>query len=530
MEKLYYNGKIITMADTRPEAVLVCDGKIKRIGTLEAVKQAASRDADWIDLQGKCLMPSFIDSHSHIVMSGQMACFADLSDCKSLEDMVSILKKYMADRKVGRDGIVVGVGYDHNFLKERRHPDKFVLDRVSEDIPVMVLHVSAHLGCVNSVALKLSGINENTGNPEGGIIGRIGESSEPSGYMEEAGLALVQKVLGKKIHLDVSTVMSQMQKTYIEHGITTAQDGASTEADIKLLKNMGDSQQLKIDVVAYPLMTAGGADLLRKYRNLDGRYENHLKIGGYKIILDGSPQGRSAWMSEPYLEGEEGYCGYPAFDDETLKKYVLQAVEERKQLLAHCNGDAAAEQFLKTYESCMASVGRGADLRPVMIHCQTVRKDQLERMAEIRMIASMFVGHVWYWGDVHVKNLGRERGQRISPVRDAIDRGVIVNFHQDTPVTKPNMLHSVWCASNRVSRSGQVVGEEQKVTVYEALKAVTINGAYQYFEENEKGSIEEGKRADLVILDRSPLETEVSEIKDIQVLETMKDGMTIYRK
>ena len=183
MEKLYYNGKIITMADTRPEAVLVCDGKIKRIGTLEAVKQAASRDADWIDLQGKCLMPSFIDSHSHIVMSGQMACFADLSDCKSLEDMVSILKKYMADRKVGRDGIVVGVGYDHNFLKERRHPDKFVLDRVSEDIPVMVLHVSAHLGCVNSVALKLSGINENTGNPEGGIIGRSGIAPASYGIM-----------------------------------------------------------------------------------------------------------------------------------------------------------------------------------------------------------------------------------------------------------------------------------------------------------------------------------------------------------
>ena len=150
-------------------------------------------------------------------------------------------------------------------------------------------------------------------------------------------------------------------------------------------------------------------------------------------------------------------------------------------------------------------------------------------MARLKMIASIFVGHVWYWGDIHMKNFGAERGNHISPVKDAIDRGVVVNFHQDTPVTKPDMLHSVWCAVNRVSRGENIIGAEQAVSVYDALKAVTVNAAYQYFEENEKGSIKEGKRADLVILDKSPLDIDKSEIRNIKVMETIKDGKAIYK-
>ena len=129
-----------------------------------------------------------------------------------------------------------------------------------------------------------------------------------------------------------------------------------------------------------------------------------------------------------------------------------------------------------------------------------------------------------------MKNFGPERGNHISPAKDALDRGLIINFHQDAPVTKPNMMHSVWCAVNRISRNGNLIGEEQKISVYEALKAVTINAAYEYFEENTKGSIKEGKLADLVILDKNPLETDPNEIKDIKVLETIKEGKCIFTR
>lgn len=424
--------------------------------------------------------------------------------------------------------MVLGYGYDHNFLKERRHPDKMVLDKVSDKIPIFILHISAHLGCANSVALQLAGIDETTNDPKSGKIGRIGESNIPSGYLEEAGINILQQVILPKVVVDYAKNIKKMQDTYLENGVTTVQDGASTESDLNFLIRMSELCALKLDVVAYPLMSVHGTELMEKYGLQYKSYINRFRIGGYKLVLDGSPQGRSAWMSKPYIGRETNYCGYPWLNDKEIENYLQQAVNQKQQVLAHCNGDAACEQFITFYEKVIKKEKCNDSLRPVMIHCQTVRNDQLDRMARLKMIASVFVGHVWYWGDVHVKNLGLERGNHISPIKDALDREVKVTFHQDTPVTKPNMLHSIWCAVNRVSRGGNIIGNAQAIDVYDALKAVTINAAYQYFEENDKGTIEEGKKADLVILDKSPLEIDKMYIKDIKVLETIKEGKTVY--
>lgn len=536
METIYYNGHIITMAaengeeelNTMPEAVYIKNGMIFAMGKYDEIKKMATNRTRCVNLNGKCLMPSFIDSHSHAVMNGQMAMFADLSECKSFQDIEIVLKEYIKKKHITRKHAVLGFGYDHNFLIEGTHPDKRVLDKVSLEIPIFVLHISAHLACANSVALRMAGIDDKTQNPSGGKIGRIQGSDEPDGYLEEAGMTMVQSAISTKLKLDLKTILQGIQKIYMENGITTIQDGATTTRDFAVLKILSALKLLKVDVVSYPLLSAGGEQILRGSSKRVKRYIRRLKIGGYKLILDGSPQGRSAWMSEPYLGEEQSYCGYPWMETKEVEKYIKQAVEDEQQLLVHCNGDAASEQFLTVYEKVLREKNVSRCLRPVMIHCQTVRNDQLDRMSKLGMIASVFVGHVWYWGDVHKKNLGEERGNHISPVRDAIDRNVIVNFHQDTPITKPDMLHSIWCAVNRISRGGQVIGKEQKVSVYEAMKAVTINVAYQYFEENLKGTLEVGKCADLVILDKSPLEVEVTEIKNIKVLETIKDGKCIY--
>lgn len=538
METIYYNGSIITMTESdkmtsienAPEALLVQDGMIAGIGSVEELKTIAGKKVNMVNLAGKCLMPSFIDPHSHIVMNGQMAMCARLGDCESYQDIIDTLKKYIEDKKIKAGGAVIGFGYDHNFLKEQAQPDKRVLDQVSTEIPILILHVSAHLACVNSKALELAGITAETPNPDGGVIGRLEDGKEPSGYLEEAGMMAVQKLIAGKMKPDLLAMIRGMQENYIQYGVTTVQDGATTASDLRILKGMALAGQLKIDVVAYPLMSSDGEKLLHDNQKRVREYHKHLKIGGYKLVLDGSPQGRSAWMSEPYLGGNPEYCGYPWIPDERVEKYTKIAVEEKQQLLVHCNGDAASEQFLNAYEKAIAETGSKEELRPVMIHCQTVRNDQLDRMAKLNMIASIFVGHVFYWGDVHKKNFGEIRGNHISPVKDALKRGIIVNFHQDTPVTKPDMMHSVWAAVNRISRNGQVIGEDQKIDVYEALKAITINGAYQYFEEASKGSIAVGKRADLVILDKSPLAVEPMDIKNITVMETIKDGITIYSK
>lgn len=536
METIYYNGKIITMAeedagstlDHAPEALKVKDGIIAAVGELETLKASASKRAQYVDLQGKCLMPGFIDPHGHAVMVGQMGLMADLSQCESFEQIIAALKDYIAKNHITDKGVVIGFGYDHNFLAEQAQPDKTVLDQVSAVIPIFIMHVSAHLACANTAALSLAGITTNTENPEGGMIGRLPGSSEPSGYLEEAAMQLIQKSVIGRFKPNVVRMLRNIQKKYLENGITTIQDGATTKSDFLILKLMSALGMLKVDVVAYPLMTAEGGQLLHKNKKYVGSYHRHLKIGGYKLVLDGSPQGRSAWMSQPYLGDDPDYCGYPWLPDEKVNAYAKQAVSEGRQLLAHCNGDAASQQFLDAYERALDECKCEKELRPVMIHCQTVRNDQLDRMSEMGMIASIFVGHVWYWGDVHFKNFGPERGNHISPAKDAITRGVHVNFHQDPPVTRPDMLHSVWCAVNRISRGGRRIGEAQKVDVYQALRAVTVEGAYQYFEEKKKGTLEKGKIADMVVLSESPLEIDPMEIRNIHVLKTIKGGKCVF--
>ncbi len=530
MAVIYYGGSVVTMENEydRPEAVLVEKGLIRKVGSLQELT-ALSAGAEKRNLQGKCLMPGFIDPHSHVTMNGQMSLFADLSGCRCFEDVVAAMEGYIAENGITEKNVAMGFGYDHNFLEEQTHPDKTVLDRVSKTIPVAIMHVSGHLGCGNSALLAMAGVDENTPDPQGGRFGRMEDGREPSGYFEEAAMMGLQSCL-KKVKLNFGKMLRGFQQVYIEQGVTTVQEGAANKGGLALLKLADLLGKLAVDVVVYPQLP-GGEELYQKNPKMVGRYKKHLKLGGYKMILDGSPQGRSAWMSRPYLGGEPDYCGYPWLKDEQAYEFCCRALRENRQILTHCNGDAASQQFLDAYEKAydQSDNPNKADLRPVMIHCQTVRNDQLDRMAALNMIPSIFVGHVYYWGDVHMKNFGPERGHHISPAKDALERGLVINFHQDTPVTKPNMMHSVWAAVNRISRQGQVIGQDQKIGVYDALKAVTINAAYQYFEEQSKGSIREGKRADLVILDRNPLEVDPMELKDIRVLETIKDGKTIYK-
>lgn len=533
MDKIYYNGDILTMEDTRtePEAVLISDGFIAFTGSLKEAVRAAHQP-EMTDLDGKTLMPAFIDGHSHISLVAQFSQFADLSGCESFSDIKMRLAAFQKEKKIGEDGAVIGVGYDHNFLKEKRHPDKYLLDEVSDHIPVFVLHASGHMGVGNSVLLKEAGIDASAPDMEGSRFGRIPGSMEPDGYAEETkALNLLLARVYAKIPGDPKAQIEKAQELYLSHGITTIQDGAASGQDVETLFEAAKEGLLKADVVSYVLVGEEPEKLEQEYAELKKAYWNHLKLGGRKVILDGSPQGKTAWLSKPYV-GEEEYRGYPAMEQEKVQTYIRNAIENGVQILAHCNGDAAAQQWIDSFEKAMEQCGvsKEDNLRPVMIHCQTVRKDQLLRMKNIGMIPSMFVDHVYYWGDIHLKNLGEERVEAISPAKSAFEQGLCVNFHQDSPVVPPDMLHTVWCAVNRVTREGKILGEEERVDVFEALKAVTINGAYAYFEEDKKGSITEGKLADLVILDRNPLKTPVSELKDIKVTETLKEGETVYRK
>ncbi len=537
METLYFNGDVITMEGENDfaEAVLVADGEIKAVGTYADVSVQKTDNCELVDLQGKTLMPSFIDGHGHIGnAAAQYGAQASFEDASNFDDIVETLKQFIAERNIPAGTPVMGCLYDHNFLAEGKHPDRYVLDRASSEHPIWIAHASGHMGVANSYALKAAGVDASTPDVDGGFIARDPETNEPTGYLEESAMGL----RGDQFMADAGDpeeLLINVQDYYIENGITTIQDGLTISNYLKTLRSVAAKGKLKVDIVAYPtpmddLTHEKVADLMEEYKDIVGQYKDHIKIGGYKILLDGSPQGKSAWMSEPY-ENSGDYCGYPWLKPEQVHTYIKRAIADNQQLLTHCNGDAASQQLLDIYEAELAASDNPNknNLRPVMIHCQTVRDDQLDRMAALNMIPSIFVAHTYYWGDVHLKNFGDRRGRRVSPVKSSVERGLIHNFHTDTPIVRPKMLHSVWAAVNRITRGGVEIGPEQRVSVYEALKGITINTAYAYFEEESKGSIKVGKRADLVILDANPMKVDPMTIKDIKVLETIKDGVSIYK-
>jgi predicted amidohydrolase YtcJ len=224
------------------------------------------------------------------------------------------------------------------------------------------------------------------------------------------------------------------------------------------------------------------------------------------------------------------YRGYPAFEDQaSLNALILMAVQKGWPILAHTNGDAAADQLLTAVRAALR-VHPVKDHRTTIIHAQTLHEDQLDAAKRLGMLPSFFPSHVYYWGDRHRDIfLGPERSSRISPAASAVRRGLRFTLHHDAPVVPEDMLHVIWCAVNRVTREGKLLGPDQRIAAREAVKAVTSHAAWQYFEEKRKGSLEPGKLADLVILSDNPLKVKPITIKDIRVLETVKEGQTVYR-
>ncbi|WP_129656996.1 amidohydrolase [Rothia halotolerans] len=560
MRTLFHSGTIRTMVDIddAPEAVVVEDGRILFAGPRAEAVALIGEDHAEVDLEGRTLMPSFIDPHGHFLLYGQFAAMVDLSEASSVDEIVGALSERLSRREGPGSAPLVGVNYDHNFLREGRHPNRDDLDRVSATVPIVVMHASVHLGVGNSAVLELAGVTEDTPDPEGGRFGRRPGGTEPDGYAEEmSAIAAFTTALAdgeQSMQLipgaaqNPAEAIRRAQDEYLRHGITTVQEGAAGARSVNDLIEAGGEGRLALDVVAYPVINHGGPECVAEHPEHAAGYRDHVRIGGYKMILDGSPQGRSAWLSTPYEEDDAGGeadaaetgpgdaaedvphcdCGYPALPDHEVEDWVRLAVSQRRQLLAHCNGDAASEQFITAMEAVQRDHPDLAELRPVMIHAQTVRADQLDRMPGLGMIASFFCGHVYYWGDVHLRNLGPRRGRFISPARAALDRGVGITLHQDAPVTPPDMALSLWAAVNRVSRSGRPVGLDQRITTWEALQAVTSGAAYQYGEEAEKGRIQPGMRADLIVVSQDPVAMDPARLRELEVEMTLKDGEVVY--
>ena len=540
VSEVFYGGDILTMVGDTPEyadALVQQNGIITYVGNEKEAMAIAGEGHKMINLNGKTLLPGFIDGHAHFANFSAQAIGAQLlpppdAGAKDIASIIRLLKKWDTPENRALTGWIFGTGFDDSVIEEKRFPTKHDLDQVATDFPIMITHISGHFAVVNSKGLEKLGITAETENPDGGIIRREEGSQEPNGVLEElAAIPYMLDAIAPKTPEASLKFFNAGQDMALSFGYTTAQEGRAM-GNNDLLIQMAVEGRMKLDVVSYVDYL-----FLDKYMNTkwnSSTYDNHFRIGGMKLTLDGSPQGRTAWRTEPYLLAPHGatpdYSGYPAIeDDEAVTAIYEKAFKNNWQILTHANGDAAMDQMIRTMSKAAEKHGND-DRRSVLIHGQYVRDDQLDSFKDLGVIASLYPLHTFYWGDWHQEIIGGELGQKISPVKTALDKGLNITIHTDAPVALPNLMRVVWTAVERTSRSGKVIGPEERLTPYQALKGITDWSAYQHFEEDTKGTLEEGKIADLVILDKNPLKIAPETIKDIMVMETIKDGQSIYKR
>jgi predicted amidohydrolase YtcJ len=539
-DAIYINATVITVNDAQPtaEAVAVKDGKILAVGSNAEISPLKSDTTQIIDLNGKVMVPGFIDAHGHMFGQGIATTVAGLlpppdGDVDSIAKLQDKLRTWGQLPAAKGLGWIVGHGYDDSQLKEQRHPTRQELDAVSTEIPIITIHQSGHLVAVNSKALELAGITAATPNPAGGVIRRQAGSNEPDGVLEENASHLALSALLKTANIgsDILKLVKKGAELYARYGFTTAQEGRASKPMYEAIRAAAAADSLPIDVAVYPDYVAHPD---AHTWGISRTYTNHVRLAGIKISADGSPQGRTAWLSKPYYKAPEGqpvdYRGYGVLTDEQLIDRLDNAYKNNVQAIIHSNGDASIDQLIMAVRKVTEKYGP-ADRRPVVIHGQTVRDDQLDEMKELGMFPALYPAHVFYWGDWHREvTLGPERADRISPTKSAVKRGMKVTIHTDAPVVLPHGTRTMWSAVNRRTRKNVLLGEDECLTPLEALKALTIWGAYQHFEETSKGSIEPGKLADFAILSDNPLTVDPMTIKDIEVVETIKEGKTIYQR
>ena len=528
---IWSGGPILTMAGAAvetAEAVAVRNGRILAVGTREQVTKAAGLAARTIDLKGRTLLPGFIDAHGHVTNVGQVASMAQLSappvgQVNSIAELQAALRAFPVHPG---SPALLGNGYDDSRLAERRHPTRQDLDAVSSTKPILIIHASGHFAAMNSAMLAMVGLTADTSNPPGGVIRREADGKTPNGVLEENALFHALKLLiPDTADAGIAAVVAG-QSIYAANGITTAQDGRVMPEAWPALAEAARRNVLIMDTVA---LLSFDRDWSPEVRTKIGKpYVGRLRIGGVKLTIDGSPQGRTAWLQDPVPVPPEGrdasYRGFPAIDLTVFKAKMAEASANNWQVFAHVNGDQALQTLI---DGVAASGSTGK--RTIAIHAQVLRPEQLAKMKQFDIQPSFFANHTYYWGDWHREvALGPKRADFISPQASAWATGLRPTAHNDSPVVPPDMLRLVWSSVNRRTQTGDILGPQERIGVYQALAQVTINAAWQLREDATKGSIEAGKLADFAILDRNPVTIDPVRLAEVKVVATVKEGKLIF--
>lgn len=535
--QVFINGEVLTMDSSNRivEAIAVRDDRIEALGTSEEILALIEDQTIIIDLRGRTLMPGFIDAHGHFPGSALAEVAADLTSPPvgnkiTVGDVLEALKVQADKTEPGE--WVQGFGYDDTLLKEMRHLTRTELDQVSMEHPIAAMHVSGHMLVANTLALERVGINASTPDPVGGVIGRRAGTQELNGLLEEtARLPIMDKMQDLGL-VDSYALMKTAVRQYAQVGVTTAQSGGTSiplTQGLSLFSWLGVIPQR---LVVFPFEDQFGESLLNGDYDPSDYTGDRLAMGPVKIVADGSIQGYTGYLSQPYhvpYKGDPNYRGYAAVPREDLFEKVLALHAAGYQLAIHTNGDQSVEDALDAFEAAQAAHPVD-DPRLILIHAQMAREDQIARMKGLGVTPSFFSAHTYYWGDRHRDIfMGPKRAANMSPAKWAQDYEVPFTSHLDTPVTPMLPLQAVWSMVHRQTYGGDVLGPEQRISVMDALRAVTIDAAWQVFQEGNRGSLEPGKFADLIILSASPLNNPMG-MRELKIEQTLIGGATIYRE
>ena len=532
--RVFINGQVISMdADNRIfEALSVRGESIHRLGSNEEMQAMITDETVVTDLEGKTLLPGLVDAHGHFPGSGMGVISVDLNSPPIGEvTTIAELQERLREQLPGKDdeNWLGGFGYDDTLLAEKRHPTRDDLDAVSSEVPIYIMHVSGHMGVGNSRMLALMEIDADTEDPVGGVIARRPGSREPIGLLEEtAHMAMTEHLLDFSVADGIRMTMAA-NKEYLAQGVTTAQSGGVDGAMASGMATLSGLNIIELRLVLFPFYHMLGPDLLSGEFDPASIESDKLHVSAVKIVADGSIQGYTGYLREPYyvaFKGDADYRGYPAVPRDDLIKAVAEFHRAGFQLAIHGNGDASIDDILDAFELAQAE-HPADDPRLILIHAQMARDDQLLRMKELGVTPSFFSAHTYYWGDRHRDIfMGPERAARMSPTKSAEDIGLRYSVHLDTPVVPMQPMQMLWSTVNRISTGGAEIGPEQRVSPINALRAMTIDAAWQVFQEERIGSLESGKLADIVILDGDPLTVE--DVRTLNVVETIVGGRTVY--
>ena len=523
-DTILYNAKIITVNPDQPtaEAIAISGDKIIAIGSNNDVMNLASTYTKKIDVEGNVMTPGFIDAHSHPAGAGRSHLRKVDCDLRSISEIQDAMFKRSKNTPKGE--WISGFKYDDTKTKEKRFINNKDLDEVAPDHPVIITHRGGHTAYVNSMALKLSGIDKNTPNPEGGSIERDQVSGKINGRLLESATYLVEKLIPNEFtRADYQAGAKLISEMLSKSGITSVTDAGTGVRSLQSYQDAYSSGELKTRI--YCMIRGYAFDEVNDSGKKTGHGDEWVRIGALKLACDGSISERTARLSEPYIGRPNDY-GIIVHDEEHLYEEALKAHLNDWQIGIHANGDVGIDIALKVYERLQKEKFR-EDPRFRLEHCTVINKSLIERIKALNAIPNPFSTYVYFHGE-KMKEYGKKRLENMFAVRSFLDAGINVTQTSDYPPGPYEPMMAIQSSVTRTDYTGEVWGPSQKISVEEAIKVATINGAYASYEENIKGSLEIGKLADLVILGQNPMKIDPMKIIDIPIERTMVGGKWSY--